>query len=150
VSASVERRNGSPARGYSRPPFEPGNEAALKHGATSERHIRPLAANHRRRVLRQMGLRASDLDPVGRALLEHYVRTTAKIVILDRYLDEAGLLDEHGNPRPCMTLYVRLHNTALQALGKLERHLGPREDDPFAALEQHLAELRASRAADGD
>ena len=63
---------GGPARGYSWPPFEVGNEAAVRHGATSERHIRPIAARHKRRVLRQMRTRVSDLDPIGRALLEHY------------------------------------------------------------------------------
>jgi hypothetical protein len=129
-----------PARGYSWPPFEPGNEAALRHGATSERHIRPLARNHRRRLLRQIGLRAVDLDPVGRALLEHYVRLTAKVVLIDGYLDEAGLLDEHGQPRPCADLYVRLHRAALAALARLEAHLEARTP----TLEEQLAELRRS------
>ncbi|HEY5057495.1 MAG TPA: hypothetical protein VII51_00630 [Gaiellaceae bacterium] len=72
-------RVGGPARRYSWPPFEPGNEAALTHGATSERHIRPLTANHRRRVLRKMRLRAGDIDAVGRAYLER-VRTVSPSV----------------------------------------------------------------------
>jgi len=29
-----------------------------------------------------MGLRANDLNPVGRALLKHYARLTAKVVLL--------------------------------------------------------------------
>jgi hypothetical protein len=33
----------SGARGYSWPPFEPGNGAAIKHGATSRRRVQPLA-----------------------------------------------------------------------------------------------------------
>jgi hypothetical protein len=120
--------------------FQDGNEWAVRHGATSERQIRPLARNHRRRFLRQIGLRASDLDPVGRALLEHYVRLTAKVVLIDRYLDEAGLLDEAGTPRPCADLYVRLHRAALAALGKLEAHLEARTP----TLEEQLADLRRS------
>jgi hypothetical protein len=34
---------GTPARGYSWPPFEPGNEVALRHGAYSPRRVDPLA-----------------------------------------------------------------------------------------------------------
>jgi hypothetical protein len=120
--------------------FEEGNTAALKHGATSESRIRPLARNHRRRLLRQIGLRAGDLDPVGRALLEHYARLTAKVVLIDAYVDDAGLLDEGGQPRPCMTLYVQLHRAALSALARLEAHLGTRAP----SLGDQLAELRRS------
>jgi hypothetical protein len=130
--------------------FKPENDLALVHGATSERRIRPLARNHRRRVLRQIGLRAGDLDPVGRALLEHYCRLTAKVVLIDAYLDEVGLLDEAGVPRPSLNLYVQLHRAALGALGRLERHVGPREDDPFEALAAHLSELRAGKVGGGD
>jgi hypothetical protein len=130
--------HGGPARGYSWPPFEPGNEAALVHGATSERHIRPLARNQKRRVLRQMGLRVSDLNPVGRALLEHYVRLTAKVVLIDRYLDEVGVVDEHGQPQPSLKVYVQLHRAALNALGRLEAHMDIREP----SLEAQLLELR--------
>src|SRR3954453_6445557 len=90
--------------------FEPGNEAHLVHGATSERHIRPLAANQKRRVLRQMRLRASDLNPVGRALLEHYVRLTTKLVLIDDWIERNGLLREDGSPQPCMGLYATLTN----------------------------------------
>ena len=32
----------SGARGYSWPPFEPGNGAAVRHGATSARRVQPL------------------------------------------------------------------------------------------------------------
>jgi hypothetical protein len=130
--------HGGPARGYSWEPFQSGNEIATMHGATSERRIRPLARNHRRRVLRQIGLRASELDPAAKAYLEHYARLTAKVVLIDRYLDEVGVLDTDGNPRACMTLYVRLHRAALSALSRLEGHL----DRKAPSLEQQLAELR--------
>jgi len=85
-----------------------------------------------------MRLRASDLSPTGRALLEHYVRLTSKVVLIDNYLDEVGVLDEHGQPQPCMKLYVQLHRAALSALGRLETHL----DAKAPSLEELLAELR--------
>ncbi len=75
--------HGGPARGYSWPPFEPGNTASLKHGLSSERRIAPLARNHRRRLLRRIGLRAGDVDPLGRAYLDHYVRLAAKVELID-------------------------------------------------------------------
>jgi hypothetical protein len=87
-----------------------------------------------------MRLRASDLNPTGRALLEHYVRLTSKVVLIDNYLDEVGVLDEQGQPQPCMKLYVQLHRTALSALGKLEAHL----DVGAPTLEEQLDALRRS------
>jgi hypothetical protein len=113
---------------------EPGNVLALRHGSSSERQIRPLARNHRRRVLRQIRLRASDLDPVGKAYLEHYVRLTAKIELIDRYVDEHGLLRDDGEPQPAMRLYVSLHNSARLALQRLEQHLAERGVDVASAL----------------
>jgi hypothetical protein len=122
--------------------FEPGNVVALRHGAFSEAQIRPVARNHRRKILRQIGLSPRDLDPVGRALLEHYTRLTAKIVAIDRYVDEVGVLDVDGTPRPCMTLYVQLHRAGLGALGRLEHHLdrriAPDLDSALAALREGL------------
>ena len=139
VSDELAARGG-PARGYSWLPFEAGNEAALRHGATSERRIRPLARNQKRRLMRQIGLRASELDPVGKAYLEHYARLTAKVVLIDAYIEEVGLLDERGEPRPCLALYLSLHRAALGALGKLEQHLDVR----VPSLEEQLAALRRS------
>jgi hypothetical protein len=132
-----------PAFAGQRPPFEKDNLAALSHGANSDRQIRPLARNQQRRFLRQVGLRASDIDPVGKAYLWHYCSLTAKVVLLDRYLDLVGLLDEQGNPRPCMALYVRLQNAAMVALGKLERHLEVREPNALEALYEHLRDVSA-------
>ncbi|HLY85724.1 MAG TPA: hypothetical protein VKO84_04335 [Gaiellaceae bacterium] len=62
------------------------------------------------------------------------------MVLLDRYLDEVGILNERGEPRPCMSLYVQLHRAALRALGKLEDHLDVR----VPTLEEQLDELRRS------
>jgi len=126
--------HGGPARGYSWPPFEAGNEAALTHGATSERHIRPLARNHRRRLMRQMRLRAGDVDPIGRAYLEFLCRTTAKLVLIDEWLDEHGLIRDDGSLQPCMSVYVSLTNSATRTLAKLGDHLRAEERDPIAAL----------------
>lgn len=129
------------ARGYSRPPAGPGNVLALRHGATSERQVRPLARNHRRRVLRQIGLSPRDLDAIGRAHLEHYCRTTAKIVLIDRWIDEHGLIRDDGSLQPCMRLYVSLTNSARATLARLEQHLRSRDVDPADRLSDYLASI---------
>jgi hypothetical protein len=122
--------------------YQPGNDDAALHGATSERQIRPVARNHRRRVLRQIGLSPRDLDAVGKAHLEHYTRTTSKIVLIDRWLDEHGVLRDDGTPQPCMRLYVQLMNTARTSLKALEEHLRkrqPEDEFDFAAALNALA-----------
>jgi hypothetical protein len=120
-------------------PFEPRNDAHLLHGATSERQIRPVARNHRRRLMRQIGLRVSEIDPIGRAYLEHYCRLTAKIVLLDAWVDEHGLIRDDGSLQPCMTVYATLTNSATRTLAKLAEHLRVEERDPATVL----AALRA-------
>lgn len=131
---------GNGARGYSWPPAEPGNTLALKHGAFSERQIRPVAARQKRRVLRQMRTRVGDLSPVGRALLEHYCRTVAKVVLIDEWVEQNGLLRDDGTPQPCMGLYVSLMNTATRTLVRLEAHLDVRPP----SLEEQLDAMRRS------
>src|SRR5207249_6578202 len=42
---------GGPRRGYTWPPFEPGNTAAVRHGAHSERLVAPLAEQVRADLL---------------------------------------------------------------------------------------------------
>jgi hypothetical protein len=125
--------------------FQPGNTFAVKSGVTSERQIRPVARNHRRRVLRQIGLRASEVDPVGRAHLELLCRATSKIELLDRYVDEHGLVRPDGTLQPCMRIYPTLLNTARASLKALERHLRQRKPDErfdFAAMLNSLGEGR--------
>jgi hypothetical protein len=103
--------------------FGAGNEVALRHGATSERRVRPLAQTHRRRVLRQLRLRSSDVDPIGRGYLDAYARLVAKLDLIDRYVAEHGLLRADGEPQPALRLYVTLVNSARLALARLEEHV---------------------------
>jgi hypothetical protein len=99
------------------------------HGASSERQIRRRAAAHKRRFLRQTGLRQSDLESVGRALLQNWARNAAALGLLDDYMAEHGLLDEAGNPRGFASLYARLLNSERAALRALESYIRRQEDD---------------------
>jgi hypothetical protein len=120
--------------------FPKGHTLSVVHGAASERYVRPLAKNHRRRVLRALGLRAGELDPIGRAYLTHYSRDIAKIDLLDRYYDQHGLLLPDGRPQKSTSLYVQLSNSARQHLAKLEQHLRQTGHDPVEALNAYVRE----------
>jgi len=123
---------------------KPGNSNAVKHGATSDDRIRPLARGHRRRVLRQLGLRAGDLDPLGRGYLDAYVRLVAKIDLLDAFYEEHGFLKPSGEPQESTRFYVSLANSARLALARLEGHLRERKVDPNEELRRYLAERGSS------
>jgi hypothetical protein len=92
-------------------------------------------------MLRQLGLRAGDLDPLARGYLAQYVRLAAKIDLIDAYVGEHGLIRADGEPQPVMRLYVALQNSARLALQRLETHLrsSPRSD-PDGDLQRYLAE----------
>jgi hypothetical protein len=89
-------------------------------------------------VRRQIGLRAGDLDPIGRAYLDQYARVQAKLDLADAYLGEHGMIRSDGEPQPIMRLYVSLANSARLALARLEDHLRVRRQDPGAALAAYL------------
>jgi len=106
-----------------------GNQNAIKHGATTDVQIRPLARVQRRRVLRQLRLSPRDLDAIGRGYLDQYVRLVSKVDLLDTYLAQHGLLRADGEPQPCLRLYTSLANSARLALTRLEDHLRKRHAD---------------------
>ena len=135
TTALVERRSFGPSRhgpGCGCRRCRPG-----VHGAYDEGRVRPLANREQRRLLRRMRLRAGDLDACGRAYLELFCRTTAKIGLIDDWLAVNGLLLDDGRPQPCMGLYVQLTRTATHTLSKLEDHLRADGDrDPADVLAQ--------------
>ena len=119
------------------PPFQNGNEAAVRHGANSPAQIVQVARGQKRRLLRQTGLRAADLDGIGLALLDNWARAQAKVELLDRWLAEHGILvEEGGEPTPPMRIYFTALNCARLAATRLAEHLRDRpETSPLALLE---------------
>lgn len=61
----------------------PGNLNASTHGGYSQSRIRAVARAHKRRFLRHLGVRASDLDAVTRLQLDHYCRGCARLDLFD-------------------------------------------------------------------
>jgi hypothetical protein len=128
--------------------FGPGNAAARTHGATSEAQIRPLAANHRRRVLRRLGLSARDLSPLARGFLDLYCRLSAKVDQIDRYIGEHGLIRPDGEPQPVMKVYVSLCNSQRLSLQRLEDAVKAIRRSPGDELAAYLAANEAEEEDD--
>lgn len=146
---------GEPARGYSWPPFAAGHELSLTHGAKSERRWRPLAER----------LEAAAVDhapwlarPAFRAALRSWAKAEAQATLVADWLDEHGLLDEDGEPRPAATFALRLEASAAarrqrlgldpMAFAKLLQTFSatPGTDDVLAALRAEGAAILTARS----
>ena len=108
----ARRKDGTtttPRRGYSWPPFEPGNRMTLTHGAYSERSWRPLADRLAAHLVETAPWSGRDtFAPTVAA----WARTEAQIQRLMDYLDHHGPLDSEGETRPAATHLARLETTA--------------------------------------
>jgi hypothetical protein len=100
------------------------SEAATTHGARAPGEIRRVARVQKRRLLRQAGLRAADLDGLGMAFLDNWSRAQAKVELYDRWAAEHGWIDDEGNEPGFVRTYFAALNSARLALGKLGEHLG--------------------------
>ena len=81
------------------------------HGAYSESRIRAKARAHRRRFLRHLGVRASDLDAITAAKLSHWARGQAQLDLFDA-------TGERGSRN-----YWTAYNGITRALRDLERRV---------------------------
>lgn len=71
-----------PARGYSWPPFEPGNLAGVRHGVRSERIVAAAQQSVADALLEECPWMAD----VDRGALERYARAEARARLLDAYI----------------------------------------------------------------
>ena len=128
--------------------FRAGNEAAMRHGASSERRVSGRATAQKRRLLRQNGLRASDLDGLGLAHLDLAARALAKVELLDEYwADPAhGFINAKGEPHPAAKVYFAAINSARLALARLEAHLRAQGDlEPSIVVQMQREALGSAR-----
>jgi hypothetical protein len=147
--------DGGPARGYSWPPFQPGNLAALKHGARSPRILAPIAD--------QLAASLAQVAPWTSAVsfqgtVASWSWAEAQAVVLRAYLDEHGLVDDDGQPHPAAGMLERVEarlaglrgqlGLTPLALGKLLATLsqvdGDKGSQGLEALRRAGAELRAA------
>lgn len=127
---------------------QPGNLNAARHGAHSEPTVRRVATVQKRRLLRQIGLRAGDLDGLGAAYLDAWARAQAKVELLDSWFSSHGFLDSEGAPTPGVAVYFTAVNSARLSLSRLEDHLRKRHAvSPTAALEGEGRRVRLEAEA---
>jgi hypothetical protein len=146
--------HGAP-RGWTWPPFEPGNLAALRHGARSPRTLAPIAD--------QLAAGLGQVAPWTAAVsfqgtVASWAWAEAQAHVLRAWLDEHGLVDDDDQPRPATRmlegvegrlagLRAQLGLTPL-ALGRLLATLsqvdGDKGSQGLEALRRAGAELRAA------
>lgn len=118
--------SGTPARGYSWPPFEkgntvgkqfePGNTVALRHGATSPRKVDPLAVE----IVEGTRPDVTWWRPADEASIWAWGRLEARIQLLNEYLaDRGGDIDDDGSVRPAAEFLRKLEARAESMRGRL-------------------------------
>jgi hypothetical protein len=122
----------------SRAQLEQRRRASTTHGAQSEPRVSAVATNQKRRLLRQIGLRVSDLEGIGLALLDNWARAQAKVELLDAHFAQHGLIDAAGEPSPATKLYFTALNSTRLALKLLEQNLVERHKAKGGALSSYL------------
>jgi hypothetical protein len=156
------RSTGLPARGYVWENFTAGNEAALTHGAWSDRKVSPVAAEFLQGVLAQVQEDPQFehlATPMFRPALRAWARCEARIELLSTWLDAKqtdlvpGDLDSEEELRPAAMLLARLEGQALKHRAQLG--MDPlsfarlRRDAGSAVVSFDLAKLLADLDAAG-
>lgn len=129
------------ARGYSWPPFEPGNEVATRHGANSERHVVPLAERIAKELLTAATTPEYLREPSYAAVVRAWSRAEAVVELLWRWLGEHDLDDaltdltttdedtelskgsasKHTTSRHVESVLVQLHRHEVRAMNLRSR-----------------------------
>jgi hypothetical protein len=116
----------------------------ILHGARSEPTVRRQATTVRRRILRQLGLRASDLSGLGMARLDTYCRAAAKVELYDLWADEHGWVTADGGSPAFVDKYFAALNSSRLALDRLEGYLKANHGKRTAV---DLSQYRTGRSA---
>lgn len=140
---------------WQRAPFERGNLAALRHGASSERIVAAELPGAVAEIERALWDQYESEVPGGsppvldRLLVERLARGLVRLRRLDRYFDEADLMDAAGNPRAGAHTYMRLEAHVLRLMADLG--IGPAARARLQADRAQGARdaAEAARAAEG-
>ena len=146
-----EDRTPRPRRGYSWPPFEPGHTLSTKHGARSERFVRPIAD---RLTAELVEIAPWAARPAYGPTVAAWAYAEAQLYLLRAYIDEHGPLDGDGAPRPATALLEKVETraTSLRAeLGltplSLAKLMAALSAAPAGTDDDGLARLRAEGRA---
>lgn len=138
-----------PARGYSWPPFERGNTAAMRHGANSARMVRPVAERIKAGLLATEGLEYLRA-PRFAAVLDEYARAAARAQLVDAWIagmDWATATDGRDGRTPPLEL-SRLLSRRADLLGD-RLGLAPVIDDDVRAEIKAANETIARHSSGG-
>lgn len=123
---AVERPSAGPARGYSWPPFEPGHERSLQHGAYSPRKVEPLAVEIRAAVLADPEL-AYLHSPRWQPAVWAWCQVEAQLQLLTEWLNVKGEAAGDGvgdlNDQRVTSAYLLQHRARAHA-DRLRGQLG--------------------------
>jgi len=133
-----------------RPPFQPGNTAALVSGYRSPRKIAELAADIRAEMVAADPHLAS---PRHRFAVDAAAWSQAEVWLLREHVSVRGVFDGKGNPRQSLLDRLRTSEAkaarALAALGLDPTSEARLRRDQSAAVAFSAPELLASRMAEG-
>jgi hypothetical protein len=114
----------------------------MTHGARSESLVRYVGTVQKRRLLRQIGLRTSDLDGVGIAYLDAWARAQSKVELMDAWSAEHGWLTPEGVPPPFVLVYFAAVNSARLAIDRFAAHLRQQKPRVVIDLSRYAARPR--------
>lgn len=120
-------------------PFPEGHELATRHGAHSARRVEPIAAELVETVLEHAPFLA---EPSFDRALRAWARAEARCALLDDWLDEHGLLDDEGTPRPAAEFARKQEELALKHRTRLGLDAASR-----AQIEASLTGAAVSKAS---
>jgi hypothetical protein len=96
--------------------FRVGNESAVKHGTDSEARLRPIADAY---LVRLQTAAPTGDQPPDEFALERLAFLLARIHLAEAYVDEHGLLDGQGKPRPVVASLSTWDNSVRKLLAEL-------------------------------
>ncbi|HWL44216.1 MAG TPA: hypothetical protein VNQ73_14840 [Ilumatobacter sp.] len=102
--------------GDTRPPFEPDNEAATKHGAGSQRKVGPIAEQLRAELAASAPW---TMGPAFAAAAAAWASAEAQCRLYRDYADQVGLLDADGTPRPFLAAWSKAESRAERQRARL-------------------------------
>jgi len=98
-----------------RPPFERGNEIALRHGAYSLIRLRPRAEE----IAQGLDGIVPAVAPADEPTIRLAALALAQVEAVAEYLDENGIVDENGQAQPVVRHFGTMLNTAARLLDRL-------------------------------
>jgi hypothetical protein len=128
----VDNRSTTGSRDYRWQPFQPGNALSVRHGATSEKVVDPVAAELGEGLVE----RRPDLERFPEALAA-WSRAESRCILLEAWFSTHGLLDDKGKATASEQLLSSSERLAMQLRDRLG--LDPRSESELAKSQSEAA-----------